>query len=240
MFEGLEMSQLPQVIEAMLFITDEPLATKTIAEKLDVGVRDVRQALEQLQSDLAESKRGIQLYELAGGWRLMTHPVYHEFLQHYVASFDTRRLSQAALEVLAIVAYIQPTTRSQINDIRGVASDGPLNTLIERGYVQESGSLDTPGNPALYATTASFLERYGLSSIHELPSLDDFAPDEKTKKLIQDRLGLSSFSMPENVNDIKEHEIPSPEVLAEQASASVFGVVEKIDFDSFSFNTDDE
>ncbi len=240
MFEGLEMSQLPQAIEAMLFITDEPLTTKVIADKLEVKTHDVLDALKALQNDLAQSKRGIQLYELAGGWRLMTHPVYHDFLQHYIGSFDSRKLSQAALEVLAIIAYIQPTTRSQINDIRGVASDGPLNVLIERGYVQESGSLDTHGNPALYVTTSSFLERYGLSSIHELPSLDDFAPDEKTKKLIQDRLGLSSFPLPEDVNTIKENEIPSPEILAEQASASVFGIVDKIDFDSFTFNADDE
>lgn len=246
MFEGLEESQLPSAIEALLFVTDEPVSAVSLAQMLEVETSQATEALGALQKRLEDAGGGVQLYEVAGGWRLYTHPAYHELLEKYVLSWDTRKLSAAALEVLAIIAYVQPATRAQISAIRGVTSDGPLNTLIERGYVREAGTADTPGNPTLYATTRKFLEKYGLASLKELPDLEEFAPDEKTAQLIRERLGAPSAT--EQAQDAEgaevvlpdERDLPSPEQMVAEATASVLGVVEKIDFDKLTFNTDDE
>ena len=103
-------------------------------------------------------------------------------------SWDTRKLSAAALETLAIVAYTQPVTRAQISSIRGVSSDSSINSLIEKGLVREAGVADAPGNPTLYATTKTFLEKFGLNSVKDLTDIAEFAPDEETRRLIAQRL----------------------------------------------------
>ncbi len=236
MFEGIDLEHMPAAIEAMLFVTDEPVNTLTLANMLDENVEEVELALETLKERLESEASGIQLREVAGGWRLYTHPAYHELIERYVLSWDTRRMSNAALEVLAIVAYAQPVTRAQISAIRGVTSDGPLNTLVERGLVREAGNADTPGNPMLYATTRTFLEKYGLRSPADLPDLEEFAPDEKTARLIRERLGAPATA--DTVPDVRD--LPSPEQMAADAQASLLGVVDKIDFDQLTFNTDDE
>ena len=245
MFEGLKPGQLPAAIEAMLFVSDEPVSAIALAQMLEIETSEAQQALVDLQSQLQDADRGIQLCEVAGGWRLYTHPAYHELLEKYVLSWDTRKLSAAALEVLAIVAYTQPATRAQISAIRGVTSDGPLNTLIERGYVKEAGVVDAPGNPTVYATTRTFLEKYGLASVKDLPDLLEFAPDEKTAQLIRERLGAPSMVVEvpadgaQQASQDADGNAGLDQMLAE-ATASVLGVVEKIDFDKLTFNTDAE
>lgn len=236
MFEGLELEQMPAAIEALLFVTDEPVSALALSQMLEEDVVEVEAALMELQRQLEGAGRGIQLVEVAGGWRLYTHPAFHELLEKYVLSWDTRRMSAAALEVLAIVAYAQPVTRAQISAIRGVTSDGPLSTLVERGYVREAGTADTPGNPTLYATTRTFLEKYGLRSPADLPDLAEFAPDEKTAQLIRERLGAPSAT--DQLPD--ERDLPTPEQIVADAQAALLGAVEKIDFDQLTFNTDDE
>ena len=128
------------------------------------------------------------LREVAGGWRLFTNPVYHHLVERYVVSWDTRKLSQAALETLAVVAYLQPVTRAQIASVRGVNSDSPVSSLVEKGLVREVGTADAPGTPGLYGTTKTFLERFGLASTADLPPLELYAPDEETRRLIRERL----------------------------------------------------
>ncbi len=236
MFEGIDLDQLPAAIEAMLFVSDEPVSALTLAKMLDENVEEIQEALLELSRKLDEGARGIQLREVAGGWRLFTHPAYHDLVQQYVLSWDTRKLSNAALETLAIVAYCQPMTRAQVSAIRGVTSDGPIATLVERGYLREAGVADTPGNPTLYATTHTFLEKYGLKSPADLPDLEEFAPDEKTAQLIRERLGAPAAT--ETIPD--ERDLPSLDQMAKDATASILGVVDKIDFDSLTFNTDDE
>ncbi len=191
MFEGLDHSQIQGAIEAMLFVTDEPVGTIALADMLEVDPREVESALVDLRDKLESENRGIQLREVAGGWRLYTHPAYHELLEKYVLSWDTRKLSQAALETLAIVAYTQPTTRAQVASVRGVNSDSSINSLVEKGLVREAGASDAPGNPMLYATTRAFLEKFGLRSVADLPDLADFAPDDSTRALIYERLSTS-------------------------------------------------
>lgn len=191
MFQGLQEDQLSGAIEAMLFVTDEPVGTITLAEMLECDVAAVEAALVALRTDLEARGSGIQLREVAGGWRLFTHPAYHELIEKYVLSWDTRKLSAAAMETLAIVAYTQPVTRAGVASVRGVNSDSPLNSLVEKGLVREVGTADTPGNPTLYGTTRGFLEKFGLRSPADLPDLADFAPDEETRRLITERLSAT-------------------------------------------------
>ena len=241
MFEGIEPSQLPSAIEALLFVSDEPVNAVVLAKMFDENVEEIEAALDELKQRLDESQSGIQLREVAGGWRLYTHPAFHELIQKYVLSWDTRKMSAAALEVLAIVAYLQPVTRNQISAIRGVTSDSPLNTLIERGYVREAGVVDAPGQPILYATTRSFLEKFGLRSTSDLPDLEEFAPDEKTARLIRERLGAPDPSTVDGAQAVPDvRDLPTPEQLVADAQTALFGAVEKIDFDKLVFNTDDE
>lgn len=188
MFEGLDQAQLSGAIEAMLFVTDEPVGVIELADMLEVDPKLVEQALVNLREKLEREQRGIQLREVAGGWRLYTHPAYHDLVEKYVLSWDTRKLSQAAMETLAIVAYLQPCTRAGVASVRGVNSDSSINSLVEKGLIREAGQADAPGNPTLYATTRGFLEKFGLRSMRDLPNLDEFAPDDATRQLIRERL----------------------------------------------------
>ena len=188
MFEGLDQAQLSGAIEAMLFVTDEPVGVIELADMLEADPKLVEQALVDLREKLEREQRGIQLREVAGGWRLYTHPAYHDLVEKYVLSWDTRKLSQAAMETLAIVAYLQPCTRAGVASVRGVNSDSSINSLVEKGLIREAGQADAPGNPALYATTRGFLEKFGLRSVSDLPDLDEFAPDDATRQLIRERL----------------------------------------------------
>ncbi|MCL2889014.1 MAG: SMC-Scp complex subunit ScpB [Eggerthellaceae bacterium] len=188
MFSGLEEKQLKGALEALLFVTDEPVNTIALADMLDIEPSEVEIALVDLRSQLEDENRGIQLREVAGGWRLYTHPAFHELIEEYVVSWDTRRLSQAAIETLAIIAYSQPITRMRIASVRGVNSDSPINSLVEKGLVREAGTEEGPGNPMLFATTRSFLEKFGLRSIEDLPDIESFAPDEELRAFIRERL----------------------------------------------------
>lgn len=246
MFEGLQDDQLQSALEALLFVSDEPVSVSTLSHVLEASEDDVQRALWEIQERYEDSQSGIQLLEVGSAWRLYTHPAFHELIEAYVGSWDTRRLSSAALEVLAIVAYLQPITRMQLSSIRGVTSDGPLNTLIERGYVRESGVLDAPGNPSLFSTTQTFLEKYGLASTDDLPPLEDFAPDDASARLIRERLGGARFDSSDQQQDDVQFPIddtiePAYETdMLTGAVAQQFGLVEKIDLSTLTFNTDDE
>ena len=269
MFQGLQKDQLAGALEAMLFVTDEPVGTIALAEMLECEVGAVEAALVQLRDDLAARSSGIQLREVAGGWRLFTHPAYHELIEKYVLSWDTRKLSAAAMETLAIVAYTQPVTRAGVASVRGVNSDSSINSLVEKGLVREVGTEDAPGNPVLYGTTRGFLEKFGLRSTADLPDLDQFAPDDDTRAFIRERLSATRedafvaddarldgdeadpldgvrFELddegPGSIAESPREEAASDaaqQMLAE-AMASGFGLVEKIDFDNLTFETDDE
>lgn len=183
-------------IEALLFVSDEPVSAAELAKILEVGSGEVDSALVELSVDYRESDRGIQLREVAGGWRFFSHPAYHEIIERYVLSWDTRRLSQAALEALAVVAYHQPVTRSGVNAIRGVNSEGVVSSLVEKGLVREVGRDRNQGNAIIYGTTRTFLEKFGLKDIGDLPPLEEFAPDEETQNAIRDRLSSNAVSLP--------------------------------------------
>ncbi len=192
MFSGLQEDQLKGALEAMLFVTDEPVSVIDLSTMLEIDSAKVESALVSLCDEFERENRGIQLREVAGGWRLFTHPAFHDLIERYVISWDTRKLSQAALETLAIVAYCQPITRAGVASVRGVSSDSSINSLVEKGLLREAGTADAPGNPMQYATTRVFLERFGLRSVDDLPDVAQFAPDEETRALIRERLSATS------------------------------------------------
>jgi segregation and condensation protein B len=179
-------------LEALLFVSDEPVSAARIAKILESDPTTVGKALHALAEEYREQERGFQLREAAGGWRLYTHPAHHDAIEQYVLSWDTRRLSQAALEALAVVAYHQPVTRAGVNAVRGVNSEAVISSLIEKGLVKEAGRDREAGNAILYITTKAFLEKFGLKNLDELPPLDEFAPDDRTEAAIRERLGGSS------------------------------------------------
>lgn len=178
-------------IEALLFVSDEPITSCRLATVLSVPEAEVNDSLAALAKEYAQDERGFQLREVAGGWRLYTHPAYHDLIETYVLSWDTRRLSQAALETLAVIAYHQPVTRAGINAVRGVNSEGVVASLMEKGLVREAGREKSPGNAILYGTTRTFLEKFGLKDLDGLPPLAEFAPDPDTENAIRDRLSAT-------------------------------------------------
>lgn len=178
-------------LEALLFVSDEPVSAARLAKILEASPGAVESALADLAEEYREADRGFQLREVAGGWRLYTHPAYHDVVEQYVLSWDTRRLSQAALEALAVVAYHQPVSRAGVNAVRGVNSEGVMASLIEKGLVREVGRDRNQGNAILYGTTRTFLEKFGLKDISELPPLEEFSPDADTERAIRDRLSAS-------------------------------------------------
>jgi len=164
-------------VEALLFVSDEPVSAARLARVLEVAPGEVEATLADLAEQYREQERGFQLREVAGGWRLYTHPAHHDVIESYVLSWDTRKLSQAALEALAVVAYHQPVTRAGVNAVRGVNSEGVIASLMEKGLVREEGRDKNQGNAILYGTTRTFLEKFGLKDIGDLPPLAEFSPD---------------------------------------------------------------
>ena len=174
--------------EAMLLVSSDPVSASALAKILDVTPGEVASLLAELKVEYEEANRGFQLREVAGGWRLFTHPAYHEQVEALVLSWDTQRLSQAALETLAVIAYHQPVTREMVKGIRGVNSDGVISSLVEKGLVREMGRDPQRGQAIIYGTTNAFLEKFGLKSTRELPDLEQFAPDEESRRFIRERL----------------------------------------------------
>jgi len=160
-----------RALEALLFVSDEPLASSVIAQALELDRQAADRLCDRLASGLEERGSGLVLRNVAGGWRLFTHPDAQASVERFILSSRQARLTKASLETLAIVAYKQPVTRHQVSSIRGVNSDGVLRALTDRGLIEEAGRDEGPGRPLLYGTTPQFLERLGLPSLAALPSL---------------------------------------------------------------------
>ncbi len=163
-------------IEAVLFVTEAPVPVGELAEVLEASPGRVEELLSELDTRLRDRESGLVLRSSAGGWRLYSHPDAYPYLERFSSSATARKLSSAALETLAVIAYRQPATRTQVSEIRGVDSDSPIRTLERLGFIEESGRLEVPGNPATYSTTDQFLEKLGIDSVTELPPLADHVP----------------------------------------------------------------
>ncbi|MEW6552999.1 MAG: SMC-Scp complex subunit ScpB [Actinomycetota bacterium] len=183
-----EMEEIKGALEAMLFVADDPLAPRRLADVLDCDEGLVVSALQELRDEYASYNRGMQLREVGGGWRMHTHPAYASQIEKLLLSSRRARLTRAAVETLAIIAYMQPITRGQVANLRGVQSESMVKVLEEQGLVAEAGKERSPGGPVLYATTEKFLERFGLNSLDELPPLEDFEPGRETVERIAQSL----------------------------------------------------
>ena len=168
------MNELRAALEAILFVSNEPVTLDALAESLGEKNEDVSKELEEIKNFLDANVGGFTLEQTGGGWRLATRPEHEAVLKKYFARKGESRLSIAALETLAIVAYRQPVTAPEISDIRGVNSSGVLHTLLERHLVRIAGRKEVVGSPFLYRTSREFLIHFGLNDIRDLPRLEEF------------------------------------------------------------------
>lgn len=170
----MDRDEAKKILEALLFVSDKPVSIDTLREVMkDVEPTEIRALVEALNNEYAASNRSFQIKEIAGGFQMLTDPVYSKWITAlYKKGPD--RLTGPSLETLAIIAYKQPITRSDIEVIRGVNVDGVLRTLEERQLIRSRGRLEAPGRPILYGTTNEFLQHFGLKSIEELPKLKEF------------------------------------------------------------------
>ena len=178
------MTELERIVEAILFVSETPVTTAEIAEVTERPRMDVEAALASL-SEHYGSGHGVELQEVAGGWRIYTTADMHPYLERFAASERARRLSNAAVETLAVIAYKQPVSRGQVTEIRGVDSEQAIRTLERRDLVAEVGRAPGPGQAVLYGTTALFLEKLGLASIGDLPPLADHVPPAQIMETLE-------------------------------------------------------
>ncbi|MFE0632400.1 SMC-Scp complex subunit ScpB [Streptomyces sp. NPDC058864] len=168
--------ELRPALEAVLMVVDEPVTEETLSKVLERPRREIALALHDLAEEYAAQGRGFDLRLIAGGWRFYTRPAYAAAVEKFVLDGQQARLTQAALETLAVVAYRQPVSRSRVSAVRGVNCDGVMRTLLQRGLVEECGTEAETG-AILYRTTNYFLERMGLRGLDELPELAPFLPE---------------------------------------------------------------
>jgi segregation and condensation protein B len=179
-----------RAIEAVVMAATDPVDPAVLAQLIEVPTARVEELCDELAAEYQREGRGFVLARVAGGYRFQTHPDAAAYVERFVLDAQHARLSGPALETLAIVAYKQPISRAQVCAIRGVNVDATLRTLVARGYIEEIGHEHSPGNPALFATTSLFLERLGLDSLADLPSLGDFIPDATIVETLERGLRL--------------------------------------------------
>ena len=177
-----------RAIEAVLLCAVEPIPSGLMAELIELPVEHVEALCSDLSDDYEAQRRGFQLVKVAGGYRLQTHPEMAQFVERFASEKVSSRLSSAALETLAVVAYRQPVSRAQIAAIRGVNVDGVVRLLESRGYIASVGQAPGPGQAALYGTTTAFLEKLGLDSIGQLPPVSDLLPDTEAVGELEETL----------------------------------------------------
>lgn len=220
-------------LEALLLVSSDPVSASALAQALDIAPGEAASLLAELKVEYEETNRGFQLREVAGGWRLFTHPAFHEQVEAFVLSWDTQKLSQAALETLAVIAYHQPATREQVRGIRGVNSDGVISSLVDKGLVRELGRDAEHGQAILYGTTNAFLEKFGLRSLKDLPDLEQFAPDEQARQFIRERLSGRSIqsTLEETEEDLDEERELIDEVAEDDDDLMIVGNATDEEFD---------
>ena len=167
-------AELKSVAEALIFVADEPLNAKTIADVLKVDLDAVEKAISELVAECDARNGGLQLREIAGGWQIATRPEHHEQVRAYLKSKPSAKLSLASLETLAVIAYKQPVTVPEILEIRGVQSPSAIKTLLDKRLIIARGRKETVGRPMMYGTSKEFLIQFGLKDLTELPSIEDF------------------------------------------------------------------
>src|SRR5277367_6138615 len=203
-------AQLRAVVEAVIYITDEPLSADQIATALQQPAAKIGQVLEELTAEYSKPDRGLSIREVAGGYKVSTKPEHHEAIRAFVKNLKPPlKLSLAALETLALIAYKQPITAPEVMEVRGVQGAGVIKTLIDRKLIATAGRKTVLGKPILYKTTKEFLVQFGLKDLSELPTLKEFEE-------------LGRLSMGEDVDEPLPESAapPESEAMAEHAEAS--------------------
>ncbi|MEG0999103.1 MAG: SMC-Scp complex subunit ScpB [Clostridiales bacterium] len=217
MLEPLFSEEIKKAVEALIFVAGEPLTVGELAEYTEIKEEAVLEILWALEDEY--KNKGFFLTEIAGGWQFMTKPQYYPYVERLYKP-KLQRLSNAALETLAIIAYCQPITRGEIEEIRGVNADGIVSGLLEKGFVDEVGRKETPGKPILYGTNSKFLELLGLKSLEDLPVIEldrdkdsvDLYNAEKSTEIDNKKDDISLFphvdgeQVEENLNKLDEVE----------------------------------
>ncbi len=166
--------ELVAVIEALIFVSDEPLTVRTLVKLLTEDKDTVNAALDQLSKEYDERESGLQVRNIGGGWQMSTRPEFHEDIRALLKTRPSAKLSLASLETLAVIAYKQPVTVPEILEIRGVQSASSIKTLLDKRLIVSKGRKDTVGRPMQYGTSQEFMIQFGLKDLSELPSIEDF------------------------------------------------------------------
>ena len=184
--EASKKQRIKSIIESILFVSGEPLSLRDISINLEMPPRYIEEILNEMITDYEASDRGIKLISIKGNYQLVTKSENSDYIQRLLKKNKRQSLSQASLESLAIIAYKQPITRIDIDEIRGVKSESAIQKLIEKNLIKESGRLDVPGRPILYSTTDEFLRQFELNDLKELPSLDLFDNTDETEEILNE------------------------------------------------------
>jgi len=223
--KGVDQGELKAILEAVLFVSSDPVPVARLVSILGaVKKGEVEQALTQLKQELEQDGRGVQLVQVAGGYRLVTKPDYAPWIKKLDKARTMQKLSRSALESLAIIAYKQPLVRSEIEQIRGVETSGVLRTLLERKLVRIVGRKEVPGRPIMYGTTKFFLEHFGLQDLSQLPPLREFkelGDAEQALLPMEGEAGHMDTSM-------LSRESESPEITLDLASPLLTEPVEQV------------
>jgi segregation and condensation protein B len=211
-------NNIKTVIEALLFSSEKPLMLEQIRGALDnLATDEIRKIIEELKNEYEASNRGMRIVEIAGGFQMITPPVFASFLRKLYKGRRVEKLSTPALETLAIIAYKQPVTRLEIESIRNVNVDNMVKTFVDKGFVRVAGRKKAPGRPRVYGTTRQFLEHFGLKSLDELPKIEGFLKPEAAAKtldnaqksaeepaLVDTQIDLKPLALKEGSDDLKE------------------------------------
>lgn len=166
------MNDIKEIIKALLFAWGDPLDIKTISDICEVDIDEIERAIEELRSEMDSSNDGLKIIRMNSSYQLISRDIYFDYVKKLLSEKPKNNLSNASIETLSIIAYKQPVTKMQIEKIRSVKSDGPVNTLLDRGLIEEVGRLDTPGKPILYGTSDIFLRSFGIEDLSELPDIN--------------------------------------------------------------------
>lgn len=172
--KGRSISEIVSIVEALIFVSDEPLTVKSLADALEEDKEIVQAAVEELKQEYDERESGLQFREIAGGWQISTRTEFHEEIRKFLKTRPSAKLSLAALETLSVIAYKQPVTVPEILEIRGVQSASAIKTLLDKRLIVAKGRKETVGRPMQYGTSKDFLIQFGLKDLSELPSIEDF------------------------------------------------------------------
>lgn len=192
---------LKNIIEAIIFASGDPIPVSVLTTSLEVSAKEVKEAVNELQEEYIQNNRGIAIVTMNSSIQMATNPEYSQIVEDILSPIRSERLTKSAIEVLSIIAYRQPVTRTEIAEIRGVRSDYLINTLIRKGLIAECGKKDTLGHPAMFATTEMFLRDFNLKDISQLPQLECFEEED-----IMDNLDLEPIEDLETTDNAEDTE----------------------------------